>query len=282
MLSRPRAVDLHVHTVHSDGLLSPAEVIELAGTLRLAAVAITDHDTVEGIESALQAGCTSPVEVVPGVELSAEYDNQEVHILGYWIDHSHDGLNGILESLRQSRYVRAEKIVGRLRALGFPLDYQDVLSVAGGAAPGRLHIARVLVNRGYVESVRTAFEEWLGFSKPAYEERYKLSPQDAVAAVRSAGGIAVLAHPGLTGSIKLLDSLVRWGVRGLEVYHPDHSLLQTIRLKYLALGKKLCITGGSDFHGSETGRTQRLGSCGITLNELRQLKTLRVKVCRQD
>lgn len=270
-----KPVDLHVHTVCSDGLLSPAEVTALAESMNLSAVAITDHDTVEGIESALQAALDQAIEVVPGVELSTEYNNREVHILGYWIDYRHARLNGLLRDLRQSRYVRAEKIVDRLCALGFSLDFQDVLKMAGAAAPGRLHIARAMVNRGYAESVRTAFDKWLALSRPAYMERFKLSPQEAITAVRNAGGVAVFAHPGLSGNINLLDSLIQWGIKGLEVYHPEHSLTQTLRFRNLALRKNLCITGGSDFHGVETGRTQGLGFCGITMNELEQLRALK-------
>lgn len=276
MFTMNSPVDLHVHTVYSDGLLTPGEVIALAKSIRLAAVAITDHDTVDGIDSALQAALEHAIEVVPGVELSAEYDNREVHILGYWIDHRHADLNGLLKDLRQSRYKRAGKMIDRLCALGYSLDFQELLKIAGDAAPGRLHVARAMVARGYVDSVRAAFEKWLGSGRPAYVERLKLSPQEAIAAVSSAGGLAVFAHPGLTGNIKLLDSLVQWGVKGLEVYHPDHSLTQTLRFRNLALNKKLCITGGSDFHGAETGRTQELGSCGVTIRKLSLLKALRV------
>jgi predicted metal-dependent phosphoesterase TrpH len=267
-----KPVDLHVHTVCSDGLLSPAEVIALAESQGLSAVAITDHDTVEGIESALQVIGGQAIEVVPGVELSSEYSNREIHILGYWIDHKHDRLNSLLRDLRQSRFERAEKIVDKLCALGFLLDYQEVLKLAGNAAPGRLHIARAMVDRGYAESIRTVFDKWLAFRRPAYVERFKLSPQEAIAAIGSAGGIAVLAHPGLTGNISLLDTFIKWGIEGLEVYHPDHSITQTLQFRILALRRNLCITGGSDFHGPETGRTQRLGSCGVTINELQQLK----------
>lgn len=263
---------MHVHTVCSDGLLSPAEVIALAESLHLSAVAITDHDTVEGIESALQAAKGREIEVVPGVELSSEYDNREVHILGYWIDHKHSFLNSLLNDLRQSRFERAEKIIDKLCALGFSLDCQQVLNLAGEAAPGRLHIARAMVERGYVESVRAAFDKWLAFRRPAYVERCKLAPREAIAAIGSAGGIAVFAHPGLTGNISLLDSLVKWGIKGLEVYHPEHSFTQTMRFKLLALRRNLCITGGSDFHGSASGRTQGLGFCGVSIKELQQLK----------
>jgi predicted metal-dependent phosphoesterase TrpH len=275
MLMMNSPVDLHIHTVYSDGLLTPGEVIALAESLRLAAVAVTDHDTVEGIEGALQAALQHAVEVVPGVELSAEYDNREVHILGYWIDHRHAGLNSLLKDLRQSRYERAGKTIDRLCAIGFPLDFQELLKIAGDAAPGRLHVARAMVARGYADSVRAAFEKWLGSGRPAYVERFKLSPREAIAAVNSAGGLAVFAHPGLTGNIKLLDSLVQWGVKGLEVYHPEHSLAQTLRFRHLALKRGLCITGGSDFHGAETGRTQGLGFCGVTVSELNLLKALR-------
>lgn len=274
MFRMNETVDLHVHTSCSDGLLSPAEVVELAASLRLEALAVTDHDTVDGIEDALQAAHKHAVEVIPGVELSTEYDKREVHILGYWIDHKHAGLNALLQDLRQSRYERAQKIIDKLCALGFKLDCKDVLQIAGDAAPGRLHIARALVDRGYAESVRVAFEHWLAYRRPAYVERFKLSPQEAIAAVHSAGGAAVFAHPGLTGNIKLLDSLVRWGIKGVEVYHPEHSVLQTLRFRSMAQSRKLCVTGGSDFHGSETGRTPGLGSCGITVKELQLFKAL--------
>lgn len=274
MFKMSEAVDLHVHTSFSDGLLTPAKTVELADSLLLAAVAITDHDTVEGIEGALRAAVQLSVEVVPGVELSTEYDNREVHILGYYIDHTHPGLCVLLEKLRRSRHERAQKIVDKLRHLGFVVDYQEVMRLAGEAAPGRVHIARALVNNGHVESVRNAFEQLIGYRRPAYVERLKLSPGDAISAIRAAGGVAVWAHPGLTGNDRLLEKFLSWGLKGLEVYHPDHGCLQAARYRKMADRKNLCITGGSDFHGSDASRARGLGSCGVTVKELLELKKL--------
>ncbi|HHX75308.1 MAG TPA: PHP domain-containing protein [Firmicutes bacterium] len=255
--------DLHVHTTASDGLLAPEEVVRLAVENKLQAVAVCDHDTTGGLEAALNAGGQYGISVIPGIEFSTEYREKEIHILGYGFDYTYDKLQALCWKINAGRSLRMEKMVQKLRQLGYSITGDDVLRQARGAAPNRPHVARVLVEKGYFPTVKAVFAALLEPGKPAYVRRYKLTPREAIAVLGEAGGFAVWAHPGLVGDDGLLALFLSWGLRGLEVYHPDHS--HDAEEHYVRLARKhnLLITGGSDYHGTEAGSTRTLGTKGL-------------------
>jgi predicted metal-dependent phosphoesterase TrpH len=247
-------IDLHLHTTHSDGSLSPAEVLQLAHKAHVTALAITDHDIVSGIPDAIAVGAELGIEIIPGVEISSCVGNSELHILGYCIDWQNPELMRRLSSLRESRHTRNPQIIERLRALGLDVTYEEVRDLAGTDSVGRPHIARLLMDKQYVTSAKDAFDRYLAEGRPAYVARELPLPADAIAWIRAAGGVAVLAHPtwakvsgeGLTA---LLTTLKADGLGGIEVHYSTHTKRQT--MEYLDLAKRLTllVTGGSDFHG---------------------------------
>ena len=247
-------LDLHLHTTHSDGSLSPAEVLQLAHKAHVTALAITDHDIVSGIPDAIAVGAELGIEIIPGVEISSCVGTSELHILGYCINWQDPELIRRLASLRESRHTRNPQIIERLRALGLDVTYEEVRDLAGTDSVGRPHIARLLMNKQYVTSAKDAFDRYLAEGRPAYVARELPLPADAIAWIRAAGGVAVLAHPtwakvsgeGLTA---LLTTLKADGLGGIEVHYSTHTKRQTT--EYLDLAKRLTllVTGGSDFHG---------------------------------
>ncbi|MBR5429857.1 MAG: PHP domain-containing protein [Firmicutes bacterium] len=239
--------DTHVHSTASDGALSPRELVELARERQLLGLAVTDHDTVDGLAEAMAAGEELDVTVLPGIELSAEHNEQDVHVLGYWIDREKLLATGRLQQLSEARTGRIREIVRRLSLLGFELDAEAILSAAG-TSPGRPHVAAAMVEAGYVTTVGEAFAKWLGRGLPAFVPRAKLTPFEAVELIRTAGGVAALAHPGCGVPDQLIPMLVRAGIGGIEVYHPDHN--RAAEKKYAALARRygLAALGGSDFH----------------------------------
>ena len=247
-------VDLHTHTTASDGTQSPAENVRLAAQAGLAAVAITDHDTVSGIAEALEEGKRLGIEVVPGVEISTYASNQDIHVLGYYIDYDSPRLLERLEQLRETRNKRNEMLVERLQTLGVEISMAEVLKELEGVKSegdtiGRPHIASVLLKKGYVASISEAFERYLGKQGAAYVNPPRIHPATAVAWIHEAGGAAVLAHPGLYGDDKLVGELIASGLDGIEVYHADHTSEDEDRYRMLAEKHGLLITAGSDFHG---------------------------------
>ncbi len=244
--------DLHLHTTASDGRLSPKEVVKRAASLGLEVIAITDHDTVEGVEPALAEAPHFPhLLVIPGVELSAE-DEQEVHVLGYFIDINHAGLRNRLKSLHDSRVKRGKRMVSKLAKLGLNLEWDRILALAHGGSVGRPHIAQAMLERGYVSSIREAFEKYIGHGGPAYVERERLTPTEAVSLIAKAGGLPAIAHPAEIRNLELLIlELKGQGLVGLEVYYPGYSGKVMERLRNLAQKHGLLVTGGSDFHGFE-------------------------------
>ncbi|MDN5364383.1 MAG: 3,5-nucleoside bisphosphate phosphatase [Eubacteriales bacterium] len=264
--------DLHTHSTASDGADTPAQIVEKAAAIGLKAVGITDHDAVDGLAEALQRGKELGIEVVPGVEINTDYEGQEVHILGYYIDFQHPSLLATLEDMRRFRRQRIESMVGKLRALGLDIHIDEVKEVAGEAAMGRPHLARVMMEKGYVNSVTEAFERYIGLGRLAYVPRTHLTPFAAVEIVRKAGGIPVLAHPGLVGRDELIPRLISVGLMGLEVWHSDHTAEDANR--YLALAEKLdlLVTGGSDYHGGEVKPDIPLGGWGVSYSRVLALK----------
>jgi len=249
-----RYIDLHTHSTASDGTMTPSELIEYAMEKNLAAIAITDHDTVEGVQQVIRNHAVNPyIEVIPGIEISVEYEG-EMHILGYYIDVEHPLLNQTLERLREFRNRRNPKILEKLNQMGFSITLDEVAAKANGEIIGRPHIAAVMQEKGFVSSINEAFEKYLDVGKPAYVSRQRLTPREGIKLIKDAGGIAVLAHPvylekkGVEFE-ELLKRLIDDGLDGMECYYATYSKME--QDQYLALAAKynLLVTGGSDFHG---------------------------------
>jgi predicted metal-dependent phosphoesterase TrpH len=249
------AVDLHTHTNRSDGTFDPAELVRLAAERALDAVGVTDHDTTDGLTEAAAAGAEHGVEVVPGVEFSAEHLGASVHVLCYWMDPAHEGFQAELSRLRDDRFRRGELMVGKLRELGFDLSFERVREIAKGGNIVRPHVAQAMVEAGIVASEEEAFERWIADGRPAHVPKHALDPVDAVALIRQAGGVCVLAHPGMWGDQtsvpdELIEAMAGAGMTGLEVDHTDHSPEQRERYRAMAGALGLVATGGSDCHGT--------------------------------
>jgi 3',5'-nucleoside bisphosphate phosphatase len=252
---RMTRIDLHTHSTHSDGTLAPAEVIRLGAERDLDVVALTDHDTTDGLPEALATGLEVGVEVVPGVEFSAEYLGTSVHILCYWMDADDPALQLELRRLREDRYRRGELMVEKLGSLGLPIAFERVREIAGDATIVRPHIAQAMVEAGIVQTEKEAFERYIGDGGPAHVAKHALDPLDAVGLIEGAGGVCVLAHPGMWGDQssvpdELIERMAVAGMRGLEVDHPDQTPEARERYRELADRLGLIATGGSDCHGS--------------------------------
>jgi predicted metal-dependent phosphoesterase TrpH len=250
-------IDLHVHSVFSDGTNTPAELIALAEGRGISALALTDHDTVGGIAPLLKAAQNSTVEAVPGIELSAECDRGTMHILGYFIDHTCPHLLEKLEKVREGREKRNMEILKKLNKLGYILMWSDVEKKAGKDVVGRPHFAAALVERGHVRSRKAAFDLLLAKGRPAYVERYRYSARECIELIRSAGGVSVLAHPATIympdDQLKgLVAGLASSGLGGIEVYYAEQHPENMNRFSSWAREFGLICTGGTDFHGKNT------------------------------
>lgn len=252
------AVDLHSHTTVSDGILSPEKLVEMAVRRGLSALAITDHDAVDGVAPA-RASAPPGLRVIAGVELSCRVDGREAHILAYGVALEDPAFRAALEAFAAQREARAREIVERLRAMDVAIDFTDVQEMSGPGTIARPHVARALVSRGAVESIDEAFGRFLGRGRPAYVEKPRLAPDDACALVRDAGGVPGLAHPGTFGRDDLIPVLVEAGLEALEVRHTEHTAAGTRHYEAMARTLGLLPTGGSDFHGTP-GHRSRLGT----------------------
>jgi len=260
--------DLHLHTIHSDGTISPGELVTRAKAGGLSAISITDHDSVGGIDEARAVGETIGVEVITGVELSVSVGDQDVHVLAYFFDHRNQNFLDLLEFYRYERVKRAERIVGKLNDLKVPLRIESVLEKAGGGSVGRPHIANALVDEGLTGTYNEAFMKYIGFGRPAYERKIQVSPKDAVQMINSAGGLSFLAHPGTSISEDILMTLIRDGIDGIEVIHPSHSDERIAFYRGIVSEYFLLASGGSDFHGGRRNDLQALGKYYITAEEV--------------
>lgn len=250
------AIDLHTHSTASDGTLAPADVVRAARAAGLTALALSDHDSVEGVSEALAAGRTLGLTVVPALELSAEHESGlSAHILGYFVDHTDPELLAYLTELRGVRRYRARRMVDALRADGYDIDFDDVMARSDGGAVGRVHVAQALVAAGRVASIREAFETLIGEGRPYYVRKPVPEPAEVVATVRAAGGLAVLAHPAVNGTAHLAEELAGAGLEGLEALHGQHTSAEREEMTRLAERLGLVVTGGSDFHGENAGHT---------------------------
>lgn len=268
-------IDLHIHTVYSDGTYTPEKVVCKAKELGLKAISITDHDTVSGLEEALSVGKRIGVEVVPGVEMSADAGEDEIHILGYYFDWKDSHFLSQLEKFQTARARRNRKLIKKLESLGMPINYHELKGLAPRGVIGRLHIARLMVKKGYVPSIRAAFEEWLNPGKPAYVEKMKVSPFEIIKSLLKVKGIPVFAHPHLSKRDDLIPALVEAGLKGIEVYHSAHN--GRVREHYLRIAQKyhLLVTGGSDCHGEAKdeilmGKVRVPGSVLVQLKKARE------------
>ena len=260
--------DLHVHTTFSDGIYTPEEIVQFAKNKNLKAIAISDHDAFGGIEPAIKAA-NDFLQIIPAVELSTEFRNLDIHILGYFIDYKKSKLLDEVIRFRQVRDHRAEKIVKNLKNMGINIDYARVKDIAGDGAVGRPHIATALLEKGYINNHAEAFERFLNYKSPAYVPKFKIHPIEAFVMIIEAGGIPVLAHPGTNHNDYLISEFVKNGLMGIEVYHPNHSPKDIERYKEIALHYGLLMTGGTDFHGRDTD--YRPGEIGIDSENLEKL-----------
>ncbi|KUG03797.1 putative metal-dependent phosphoesterase (php family) [hydrocarbon metagenome] len=267
--------DLHVHTTASDGIFTPEQVISKAIEINLAGMAISDHDTVEGLITAEHYLKNHEIELdfMPAIEMNTELNGYEIHILGYDIDFSNQKLNQHLQDIKEARFERARKMVKKLRNMGMMIDLARVQEIAIEDLIARPHIARALMEKRYVSSEREAFDKYIGKGRAGYVPRYKFEPETALALIKEGGGASILAHPGLIKNDKMVDIILEMGVEGLEVYYPEHNRSMISKYMELCRERNLLVTGGSDFHGN-TGNTHshELGSCGISIQLFNQLK----------
>jgi predicted metal-dependent phosphoesterase TrpH len=272
-------IDLHIHTTASDGTLSPSEVVRKAAELGVQVIAITDHDSIAGIEEALMEASKYPdLMVIPGVEMGADVPKDERHILGYFVNPESLHFCEKLEMLRNSRANRSQLMVSKLEAMGIRLKWEDVIRIADGASIGRPHIAQAILEYGYVSVIQEAFDKYIGDTSPAYVEREKLSPVETVRLISSTGGLPVLAHPADTKNLDaVIEQLKPAGLIGMEVHYKDYDSITVKSLIRKAERHNLICCGGSDYHGFEIEENE-IGRCGVparTVNQLIELKNQR-------
>jgi len=269
-------VDLHIHSSASDGRLSPEEVVRESARLGLKFIALTDHDTVAGIAPALSAARAFPeLTVIPGVELSTDEPQGEVHVLGYFIDYTDGELVARLDRMRGSRRERAQAMIDRLGDLGVSIEWARVQEIAGAGSIGRPHLAQAMLEKGYIGSLKEAFTDYLGRGGPAYVERRKLTPTAAVELVVQVNGLPVLAHP-LTAHDPeaVVIRLKAAGLAGIEACYKDYRPAEVGRLLSLADKYDLVVTGGSDYHGLDNETEVIIGGADVPLSAAEQLIAL--------
>ena len=270
------AVDLHVHSTASDGKFPPEEVVRQAGRAGIRYLALADHDSVDGIIPALQAVKAFPrMKLLPCVEVSTDVPDGEVHLLGYFIDYTDENLKATLRKFRESRLNRAQKMVKKLGTLGIHVRWERVKEIAGAGAVGRPHIAQAMMEKGYIKNMREAFFKYIGREGPAYVEREKMTPVEAVGEVLKYGGLPVLAHPLSTqGAEAWVAELKSMGLAGIEVYCNDYSSDDMKILIGLATKYDLLTTGGSDFHGMGGPRQREPGDIPLPREPVDRLLAL--------
>jgi predicted metal-dependent phosphoesterase TrpH len=273
--------DLHSHTTASDGVCSPSENVRRAKAAGLQALGITDHDSVAGLKEAINEGNQIGVEVVPGIEISTSHQGQDIHVLGYFIDDGNESFLERLEQLRNVRDKRNEMMVNKLQELGIDITIEEVYARKQGRKEGenigRPHIAEVLMEKGIVSSVEEAFHEYLGKEGRAYLNPPRISPEEGIQLIRAAGGVPVLAHPGLYDDDEMVIRLIEdHGLKAIEVYHPDHNEEEEKRYRRIAERYQLIMTAGSDFHGERNGTTFHapIGTKTVSYDVVSNLKQL--------
>ncbi|MFH1620317.1 MAG: PHP domain-containing protein [bacterium] len=277
-------VDLHLHTYFSDGSYSPEELIRRACAKGLSSIAVTDHDTTDGVERAVIAGARYGIEVVPGVELSAEglmTKDDEIHILGYYINWRTDYFQKKLSLFRRARLRRAHQICDRLCGIGIPIDRNFIFEIEGKGSVGRMHIAKALVGGGYVPGIQEAFDKYLVPGRPAFVRRMRLLPGEAIDLITKIGGIPVLAHPKYGASVKkIVKHLVRKGLKGIEAGYVKHTPAETEKYMEWAKEFNLIVTGGSDCHGELPGRPESIGKVRVPYDSVFRMKEFKYMVMK--
>lgn len=246
--------DLHVHTFYSDSTFSPKEVVSIAKDKGLSAIAICDHDSIDGIEPCQRIGVPVDLEIIPSIELTVEKSDAEIHLLGYFIDWKVEWFQKKLKELQACRIDRIYKMVEKLNSANIKLDPEDVFKLAGKGTVGRLHLAQAMLKTGKVKSFREIFDKYIGFLKPCYVSNVRFSPEEAIRMLLEVDGVPVLAHPDVLGKDEYIPELIQYGLKGIEVYHTDHKKTAVKRYEELAKQYNLLMTGGSDCHGLGKGR----------------------------
>lgn len=276
---RPRSdgsdgrADLHSHTTHSDGALTPLELVRKAHAAGLSALAITDHDNVGAIDEATEWGKSMGVEVIPGLELSVSLGEKDVHILAYFFDHKSEVLLDYLSFFRRERFKRAERIVEKLNKMNVAITMDSVLGQAGVGSVGRPHIANALLDGGYIESYQEAFERFIGMGGPAFEKKYQVNPGEAFKLINSTGGLSFLAHPGRYTTDAELSQLIKAGLDGIEVVHPSHD--EKLQEHYRSVVNQyfLLESGGSDYHGGKKNDNHAFGVFTVPMHVVETMRS---------
>jgi predicted metal-dependent phosphoesterase TrpH len=265
-------VDLHLHTTASDGFYTPKELVEKAVRAGFQAISITDHDTLEGYKAALPIAKKSSLELIPGVELSSEFQGKEVHILGYFVDPENNEFQAALQFFTKERFYRAERIIKKLNSMGLALSINEISDQYPGLPIGRPHIAELLLKKEYVKSFQEAFYSYLGNNAPAYEKKVYISPESAFRLISAASGLSFIAHPGNMPE-DVLKALIDAGCDGIEVMHPSLSNTQIKFLHELTNNYFLLRSGGSDFHGGKKKDDENFGRFYLRYDEVRAMKS---------
>ena len=263
--------DLHLHTFFSDGTFTPEELVERASTLGFAAIALTDHDTVEGCERAAAASAAAGMEFISGTELTAEHADTEVHILAYLVDTQNRVLLTRIAEFQSVRQNRIREMVAALNKLGIPLNAESVFALANCKSPGRPHVARALVKEKLIGNLDEAFEKYLKKGRPAWVPKTKMSALEGIGLIHQAGGLAVMAHPGLNRTDEIIPALVDAGLDGIECFHTKHSTTASERYLEIAEKYRLLVTGGSDCHGFSKGKPL-IGGIKLPYEHVEKLK----------
>lgn len=276
--------DLHIHTTASDGLLSTMEILKIAKDKGISGISITDHDTISALTECDFIARNYKIDFIPGIEISTDYKGYEIHILGYFIDYTDTALLSFLNWMQQTREDRNKKMIELLQGQGYVINYEEIVESVSNQnkSIGRPHIARLLIEKGYFESIKEVFSQLLGTGKPAYVNRLKISIEDAVSIIIKSKGIPIIAHPLINSKFNenndfesFVKLCIELGIKGIEVFHTLHNEEQEQYLFELAKKYKLAITGGSDCHGELIQGHYLLGNKGVTLREMLELKMLK-------
>jgi 3',5'-nucleoside bisphosphate phosphatase len=266
-----KIADLHLHTNFSDGTFTPEELVLQAQNVGLSCIALTDHDSVEGCPRAAAAAAAVNMEFIPGTELTAEHDEIELHVLGYFLDIHNEKLLSEISRFQAGRQQRIHQMVARINELGVPLQVESVFALANCQSPGRPHVARAMIKAGLVRNLDEAFDRFLKKGRPAWVPKSKISALDAIELVHQAGGLAVMAHPGLNRTDEIIPALVEFGMDGIECFHTKHSTTMSERYLEIADKYNLLITGGSDCHGFSKNKPL-IGTVKLPYSHIEKMK----------